>query len=477
MNQRLQWYLETYGKLSDTQTGFRKNKNTEDQLTYFAQKIENGFLEGKKTVDVFFYMTKAFDTVWKDRLLLKLVKSGIAGNMCKWIKSFLENRTARVKMDGVYSRKVNLKKGVPQGSAISPALFLIFINETVSATGPNVKNTLHADDFAIWSSCEYVTTANLQIQETVNRVSKWAMDWGLKINKSKTVCALFSLSTQAQKIKVKMDGQVLPQTDTPTFLGVTLDKRLTWRTHTQAVNSKASRKLLLMKKLSGTTWVANTKVLKQVYTGAVRPVMEYGSSAWVAASKSATDCLDATHNQGLRTILAATKSTPITQLEKHCECALLDTRRKMKSSIQYEKSKRITTHPLRDVFAERTKNRLKRKSPNHIAREVAKEHKDITGCIPEQLEHHTQILPQDMHPNVEICKEIPGIGRKGEQPALVLRTIALDLIDEKYHNAEWTHVYKDGSATEAVKDGGSGIFIKYPSGNVKRISIPAGHTC
>ena len=286
-----------------------------------------------------------------------MVKCGIAGNMYRWIRSFLENRTDTVKMDGVYCRKVNLKEGVPQGRAISPTLFLIFINEIVSATGPNVKNTLHADDFAIWSSCEYVTTANPQIQETVNRMSKWAMGWGLKINKSKTVCMLFSLSTQAQRIKVKMGDQVLPQTDTPTFLGVTLDKRLTWRTHIQAANSKASRKLLLTKKLSGTTLGANTNVLKQVYTGAVavRLVMVYGSSAWVAASKSATDCLDATQNQGLRTILAATKSTPITQLKKHFERAPLDTRRKMKSSIQYEKSKRITTHPLRDVFAERTK--------------------------------------------------------------------------------------------------------------------------
>ena len=119
-------------------------------------------------------------------------------------------------------------------------------------------------------------------------------------------------------------------------------------------------------------------MLKQVYTGAVPPVMEYGSSAWVAASKSATHCLDATPNQGLRTILAASKSTPITQLEKQCECAPLDTRRKMKSSIQYERNKRITTHPLRDVFEEKTKNRLERKSPNDIARGVAKEHKDIT---------------------------------------------------------------------------------------------------
>ena len=65
----------------------------------------------------------------------------------------------------------------------------------------------------------------------------------------------------------------------------------------------------------------------------------------------------------------------------------------------------------------------------------------------------------------------------GEQPAPVLRTITLDLIDEKYNNAGWTHVYTDDLATEAVKDGGSGIVIKYPTGNVKRISIPAGHTC
>ena len=110
VNQRLQWYLETYGKLSDTQAGFRKNKNTEDQLTYFAQKIENGFQEGKKTVAVFFNMKKAFDTVWKDGLLLKLIKCGIAGNMYKWIKSFLENRTARVKLMECTAEKSTLRK-------------------------------------------------------------------------------------------------------------------------------------------------------------------------------------------------------------------------------------------------------------------------------------------------------------------------------------------------------------------------------
>ena len=141
------------------------------------------------------------------------------------------------------------------------------------------------------------------------------------------------LGTQDQQEQNSLYAIFLPQTQTPTFLGVTLDKRLTWRTHIQAANIKASRKLLLMKKLSGTTWGANTKVLKQVYTGAIRPVMKYVSSAWVATSKSATDCLDATQNQGLRTILAATKSTPITQLEKHCECDPLDTSRKTKSSL------------------------------------------------------------------------------------------------------------------------------------------------
>ena len=61
--------------------------------------------------------------------------------------------------------------------------------------------------------------------------------------------------------------------------------RLTWKPHLEAVEAKATRKLAIMKKLAGTTWGANSDILKQVYTGAVRPVVEYASTVWDTASK------------------------------------------------------------------------------------------------------------------------------------------------------------------------------------------------
>ncbi|GFR71088.1 RNA-directed DNA polymerase from mobile element jockey [Elysia marginata] len=93
-----------------------------------------------------------------------------------------------------------MKEGVPQGSAISPTLFLVYINDITSAITPYVKHTLHADDFAIWSTAEYATTAKVRVQATVDKVFKWSQDWGLTINLNKTVTTKFSLKTKERDV-------------------------------------------------------------------------------------------------------------------------------------------------------------------------------------------------------------------------------------------------------------------------------------
>ena len=97
-----------------------------------------------------------------------------------------------------------------------------------------------------------------------------------------------------------MNGRELPQEDFPTYLGVPFDRKLTWSTQIQKAEIMATRWLSLMKKLAGTTWGANSRILKTVYTGSVRPVMEYGMSAWAIAAKANTNKLDMVQNTGLR---------------------------------------------------------------------------------------------------------------------------------------------------------------------------------
>ena len=77
------------------------------------------------------------------------------------------------------------------------------------------------------------------------------------------------------------------------------------------MHSKGLRKMALMKKLAGTKWGANMKILTQVYTTTVRPHMEYASSAWSSAAKTNLDQLTKTKNAGLRIVAGGMKTIPI----------------------------------------------------------------------------------------------------------------------------------------------------------------------
>ena len=109
---------------------------------------------------VWFYLEKAFDRVWKKGLLLKLLKTNITHKMYNWIKQYIHNRKAKVCLKGKYSRTASFKQGVPQGGVLSPSLFLIFLNDLISTTSPNVKAVQYADDLALICSEDKKTTNN-----------------------------------------------------------------------------------------------------------------------------------------------------------------------------------------------------------------------------------------------------------------------------------------------------------------------------
>ena len=143
MNRRLQHHLEKNGLLSPSQSGFRKNRSTEDQVTLLTQDIENDFQQKMKTLAVFVDLTKAFDKVWKEGFLFKLLSKRVCGNMYSWIQSYLFQRSARVRLDGQTSSSVKIREGVPQGGVISPTLFIIFIDDICDQLSSHIPRALH----------------------------------------------------------------------------------------------------------------------------------------------------------------------------------------------------------------------------------------------------------------------------------------------------------------------------------------------
>ena len=288
INTRLSWYLESNNIITPEQAGFRQHHSTEDQVTYIAQKIEDGFQDKRHTLTVWLDMEKAFDKVWKDGLRLKLRQCGVSGHMYQWISQFLTNRRARVHVNGAYSRKKVLKEGVPQGGVLSPTLFLVFINDILKDMPSNIRGAIYADDLVIWCTEEHLPTAQFRLQLALDRLNDWTKKWFVKINAAKTTFTIFTLSPKIRGsiVKLKIDDHFLKQDNNPTYLGITFDQTLTWRQQIEKAETRAKSRLGLMKKLSGASWGADHNTQKKVYTGYVRPVLEYGISVWGTASKT-----------------------------------------------------------------------------------------------------------------------------------------------------------------------------------------------
>jgi thymidylate synthase len=151
----------------------------------------------------------------------------------------------------------------------------------------------------------------------MNNLEKWTKSWCLTINEKKTTHTVYSLSNSVTKPTLKLTKSNLHKDPKPTYLGATLDRRLTWRAQIKKKKTvqNAKQRMNLVKKLPGSTWVANGNTLKKLYTGMVRPVLEYGIAAWATASNTQFYKINKVRNYAARIITGAMKSTPTNTLE------------------------------------------------------------------------------------------------------------------------------------------------------------------
>ena len=313
--------------------------------------------------------------------------------------------TARVHVNGTYSRKKTVKEGVPQGGVLSPTLFLVFINDIVRDMPRKVQGAIHTDDLVLRCSEEHLSTANYRLQQALNTLEGWTNRWLVRINPRKTTYTIFSLSTKEQKATLYINGQTLLAEDNPTYLGVTFDKRLTWKQQTEKAEASAKERLALMKKLACTTREADTVTLKRLYTGRVRPVLEYGMTAWGTTAKSKFDRVSKVQNKATRIITGAMKSTPIMELETITGLQSLDDRRDLKLLSQAAKFKRLQGHPMRQRLSQPTKGRLKRESFIHQSRILERQQEDILDHDPKEISPPPPPPPPPPH----VLRFLPGV--------------------------------------------------------------------
>ena len=473
VNTRLYHWLEKNKVLDNNQSGFRRGCRTGDPLFRLVQDVIDGFQVGKTTTAVFIDLQQAYDRVWRKGLLLKLFKTGVQGKMLKWIQGFLTNRTISTKCDGATSSKRTLEEGLPQGSALSCTLFLVYINDLTKNLG--VSAALFADDLVIWTTDKYPILSRTKLNRALLNISVFCKLWKLKVNAQKTVYTIFSRSYKAAQrtFTLKIDGHILEKEQSPVYLGVTLDRQLNMADHIRNIKEKATKRLNLVKRLASTKWGADKLTLRQLYMGYVRSVMDNNLPLQSIASKCNTATLDRTQNQALRLICGGMRTTPTAACEIEANIEPMDLRRNRALIESVERFRRLDEdHPNRRVVDNwKEVKRLKQTSPMDKAKELEEKHN-----LPQNRKSETKCpFPppwQELRqPQIKTTLRDPSVNK--QTVPTILKTCALETIDSYPLSA--VHVYTDGSAFRAIKFAGYGVLVEYPDGTKETLSEACGN--
>ena len=122
---RLSALAEHFGWIHRSQFGFRPGRSTTDVFTRIVQRAHTGFSRGECTVVASLDLAGAYESVPHDTLLDRLRRLGVSGNMLAWIASFVRDRWSRVQWLDAFSDWHSVSCGVPQGSPLSPTLFIL----------------------------------------------------------------------------------------------------------------------------------------------------------------------------------------------------------------------------------------------------------------------------------------------------------------------------------------------------------------
>ncbi|GFT71483.1 RNA-directed DNA polymerase from mobile element jockey [Trichonephila clavipes] len=220
---RLNQHCAASNMIIPQQCGFRPHCSTVHQLLRVTELIHSGFEKHDATGILFLDIAKAFDKIWHDGLLIKLIRLDFPAPLIKSIHSFLSHRLFRVRVDRILSSPRPIRSGLPQGSLSSPLLFTLYVNDIPQTDLSHLA--MFADDTAIITQNKRFSVVISNLQHYVSLLELWLTDWKVKVNASKSACLMFTSRPRLPVglSPVQIFGQPVPWVRVAKYLGLFLD--------------------------------------------------------------------------------------------------------------------------------------------------------------------------------------------------------------------------------------------------------------
>lgn len=303
IKEKLTEFIDAENILPAQQFGFRKEHNTVQPLTRIRKLVNSNFNSGKSTGMILLDIKSAFDSVWHDGLIYKMIRFNFPVELIKIIQSFLSERSFKVYIGSKTSSQTEVPAGCPQGSCLSPILYNIF-----TADFPVLDDcitSIFADDTAILSSKILAIDVLSSLQTALTVVHSYFMKWKIQINTQKTQAIYFSRRRKncfLPQQSITFNNSVILWADKVKYLGVILDPKFKFKDHIPYIINKLNNATRLLYPLINRNSKLNIENKRLIFKSIFHAIMYYAVPVWSTAAQCHIKKLQIAQNKLLKLI-------------------------------------------------------------------------------------------------------------------------------------------------------------------------------
>lgn len=313
---RLQNWILVNKALDSNLYGFIPYRDCQTALCHLYDDIRTAREHHKFVFAVCMDIKSAYDSVWRDGLVYKMVSLGVVGKIALWIQCYLSNRKCKVKWRGFVTGAENQDIGVPQGGVLSPLLFMLFMHDVFETAVGSAKIFVYADDVFILSTDGDADRALGSLQDTMRRFQQWCDFWHFQVSPDKCNAINFSRRKVKNVQPLYINGAIINWVDSVRILGFHFAKSLSCQRHIRFLRKKALYRVNLIRAIAHPRYGITSYHLLRINNSLIRSLCEFGSPILVNCTMTDFGKLEVLYNAGLRVALGLPRCTPIPVLRR-----------------------------------------------------------------------------------------------------------------------------------------------------------------
>ena len=274
---------------------------------------------------VFLDVTGSFNNVHHGRLLHNLRTRRIPKAITQWVQSFLTDRTTYLQFNGAISHEIAVPAGIPQGSPLSPLLYLYYNADALDITEghKDVLGMGFVDDI-VYGAVGPEDEGNVQkLRKILDKAEEWRKQHGVQFEPSKYVLVHFTRNHRlSTKAPITVGTTTIQPSTEARYLGVIFDQQLRYKSHLRQVIKKGTNAALALSSIANCKWGTPHKFVRQLFQAVIAPRIDYAAVIWhrpkadgSAAHSMQARKLSTVQRIVMKTILGCYRTTPTVAME------------------------------------------------------------------------------------------------------------------------------------------------------------------